>query len=372
MRTKKLLKKIKKISEKNFKSVAKDIDNKKKFPKNITKILNKSEISLLLGYHNKIQSLTPSEECEFYFNATKFCANIRNYYLVSLGMVGSTILKFGTKKQKENCIDELSKGKIFSLVITEPNAGSNINEIETSYKETHDGFIINGKKKWITLGGIAEKYLLLANGNQGLQLFIIDSKLKGINKTVIKNILTNKASHISNINFKDVKIKKNSLIGENYDVSLKALNYALINGRAIASISAFSMCEAALDETVNYTKKRSQFGKKIWNFQLIQKIIAESKMKIESGISFSEKAFKIKRKINIKSENYCNMLKLFASQNVQEICSNLLDVFGANGTCNDYNIERYFRESKGFQFIEGTSQILTQLIALNVITSTNN
>ena len=207
----------------------------------------------------------------------------------------------------------MSKGKIFSLVITEPSAGSNINQIETSYKETHDGFIINGKKKWITLGGIAEKYLLLANGNQGLQLFIIDSKLKGINKTVIKNILTNKASHISNINFKNVKIKKNSLIGENYDVSLKALNYALINGRAIASISAFSMCEAALDETVNYTKKRSQFGKKIWNFQLIR-IIA---VKMKKNLVFHfQKRFKIKE-INLKSE-IIKILKLFASKNFKK------------------------------------------------------
>ena len=67
--------------------------------------------------NNKIQSLTPLEECEFYFNATKYCANIRNYFLVSLGMVGSTILKFGTKKQKKDYLNDLSKGKIFSLVI---------------------------------------------------------------------------------------------------------------------------------------------------------------------------------------------------------------------------------------------------------------
>ena len=372
MTAKNLLKKIKNISENNFKIIAKEIDNKKKFPKNITKLFNRNEINLLLGYHNKIQSLTPLEECEFYFNATKYCANIRNYFLVSLGMVGSTILKFGTKKQKNDYLNDLSKGKIFSLVITEPSAGSNINQIETSYRETNNGFIINGKKKWITLGGIADKFLLLANGSHGLKLFIIDSKLKGINKTVKKDILTNKASHISNINLKNVKIKKNCLFGGKYNISSKALNYALINGRAIASISAFSMCQAALEETLIYSKKRSQFGKKIWNFQLIQKIIAESKMKIESGISFSEKAFKIKRTINLKSENYCNMLKLFASKNAQEICSDLLDVFGANGISNDYNIERYFRESKGFQFIEGTSQILTQLIALNLITSTEN
>ena len=71
--------------------------------------------------------------------------------------------------------------------------------------------------------------------------------------------------------------------------------------------------------------------------------------------------------MSLKSMNYCNISKLYASQNVQKICSDLLDVYGANGTSGKYNIERYFRESKGFQFIEGTSQILTQLIALNSI-----
>ena len=107
MTAKNLLKKIKNISENNFKIIAKEIDNKKKFPKNITKLFNRNEINLLLGYHNKIQSLTPLEECEFYFNATKYCANIRNYFLVSLGMVGSTILKFGTKKQKNDYLNDL-------------------------------------------------------------------------------------------------------------------------------------------------------------------------------------------------------------------------------------------------------------------------
>lgn len=367
MNNKNLIKKIKNISYNNFRLIAKEIDNKQKFPKNITKILNLKDFSLLLGYHNKFKSLNPTEECQFYFNATKYCANIRNYFLVSLGMVGSTLLKFGTKLQKKNCIQDLSKGKIFSLAITEPYAGSNINEIKTSYKETEEGFILNGKKKWITLGGIAEKIMVLANGKNGLQLFIIDSKIKGIKKKKEKNILTNKASHIVNINFNNIKIKKSCLLGETFFYTRKALNYSLINGRAIAAISAFSMCQAALEETINYTKFRSQFGKKIWNFQLIQKIIAESKMKIECGIAFSEKVFKTKRKINLETENYCNMLKLLASQNVQEVCSNLLDVFGANGTSNKYNVERYFRESKGFQFIEGTSQILTQLIALHEI-----
>jgi len=369
VKKKKLLEKIKLISSKNFKSLAPKIDFKKKFPKEITKLLDKDEINLLLGYHNnKKLSFNHKEECQFYFHATKYCANIRNYFLVSLGMVGSTIMRYGTSAQKKQFLHStVNKGGISSLVITEPNAGSNTKEISTKYIKTKNGYLINGKKKWITLGGISDTLLVLANGEQGLLLFIIDSKTKGIKISEMKNILTNRGSHIAEISFDKVRVLDSDLIGNNIEVSSKALNYALANGRVIASISAFSMCLAALEEAIDYTKNREQFGKKIWNYQLIQKILADARVNISAGIAFTENAFQKKRKISIGSMNYCNMSKFFASQNVQQICSDLLDVYGANGTSNEFNIERYFRESKGFQFIEGTSQILTQLIALNSI-----
>jgi alkylation response protein AidB-like acyl-CoA dehydrogenase len=365
----KLLKKIKHISNKNFKLLAPKIDRVKKFPKEITKLLNKEDLNFLLGYHaGKKISLNAKQECQFYFYATKYCANIRNYFLVSLGMVGSTIIKYGTPIQKKNFLNNtIKKGAIYSLVITEPNAGSNTKEISTKYIKTKNGYLINGKKKWITLGGISKTLLVLANGKQGLLLFIIDSKTKGIKRSEIKNILTNRGSHISNISFNKVRVSASSLIGGKIEISDKALDYALKNGRAIASISAFSMCSAALEETIDYTKKREQFGKKIWNYQLIQKIIADARVNISAGLALTENAFQNKRGMSVKSMNYCNISKLYASQNVQKICSDLLDVYGANGTSGKYNIERYFRESKGFQFIEGTSQILTQLIALNSI-----
>lgn len=369
MKKEKLLKKIKFISNNSFKLLASKIDSSKKFPTEITKLLNKNDIELLLGHNTKKKnSLNYKQECHFYFHATKYCANIRNYFLVSLGMVGSTILKYGTSAQKKKFLsDTVNKKSISSLVITEPNAGSNTKEIATKYIKTKNGYLINGKKKWITLGGISDNLLVLANGEQGLLLFIMDSKTKGIKRSVMKNILTNRGSHVANISFKNVIISKSALIGGNIEVSSKALNYALTNGRAIASISAFSMCQAALEETIAYAKFREQFGKKIWNYQLIQKILADARVNISAGIAFTEKAFRKKREMTIESMNYCNMSKLFASQSVQQICSTLLDVYGANGTSGKFNIERYFRESKGFQFIEGTSQILTQLIALNSI-----
>ena len=320
MKKQKILEKIKSISFRKFRTLAPKIDKSRKFPKKITKLFNKSEIQQLLGYHqNKKNTLNPKEECEFYFYATKYCANIRNYFLVSLGMVGAAILKYGTNDQKKYFLKKtIGKGCISSLAMTEPNAGSNINEISTKYVKTNNGYIINGNKRWITLGGISEILLVLANGNDGLLLFIIDSNKKGIKKTEMKNILTNKGSHIANITFNKVKVSKSSLIGEKNSISKKALEYALMNGRTIAAISAFSMSSAALEEVVEYAKKREQFGKKIWQYQQIQKIIADARINIDAGIPIEKitssthsilvkKKKKNNYKINLKnSENIPN------------------------------------------------------------------
>ena len=141
-----------------------------------------------MGYHfNNKNTFSYNEEFNFYYYATKYCANIRNYFLVSLGMVGSTILKYGTIKQKKLILSHLEKKKfISSLLITEPTAGSNINEIKTNYIKKNGYYILNGKKTWITLGGISNIYLILANGKEGLILFLTESKSKKLKKKNIK------------------------------------------------------------------------------------------------------------------------------------------------------------------------------------------
>ena len=365
----KTLYKIKNLAEKKYKKLGIVSDKKKIFPKKILRDFDKNDLIKILGYHfNNKNTFNYNEEFNFYYYATKYCANIRNYFLVSLGMVGSTILKYGTIKQKKLILSHLEKKKfISSLLITEPTAGSNINEIKTNYIKKNGYYILNGKKTWITLGGISNIYLILANGKEGLILFLTESKSKKLKKKILKNIISNRGSHIATIDIKNLKLTKKNILGENSRNSSKALGYALMHGRAIAALSAFSMCSAALDEVIEYSKKREQFGKKIWNFQQIQKIISDTRVFIEAGLSMSNKSFKLKRNYNSDSENFCSMTKLFAASHLTKTISNLMDIYGAYSTSGENNIERYLRESKGFSYIEGTSQILNQLIALNSI-----
>jgi len=362
-----ILKRIVELNKSLIKSDAKYIDQKSIFPIHITKFLKKKDLFKLLGYHRNRNSLSPIDECSFYYEISKYCSSIRNYFLVSIGMVGSAIFKFGTSRQIKIYINKIiNENGIASLAITEKDSGSDINSIKSSYKFDGKNYILNGKKTWITLGGKANIFLILANGSDGLMLFLAE-KNKAISIKKLKNITSNRGSEISEISFKNLNVNKENVIGLSQLKSIEALNYALINGRAIAGISAASMSEAALEEASLYATNRKQFGKSICQYQQIQDIISTSAIKIDAALSLCEKTFYLKRKNFSKNKYYCNSSKLFSSKIIIEVTSDLMQVFGANSTSLKYNIERYNREAQGFRYIEGTSQIISQIISNQII-----
>lgn len=362
-----IINKIKNIAQHKIIFKAKEIDNKKKFPNFISNFFDVGDLKLLLGYHSSLKSLSAKHEAEFYYFATKYCANIRNYFLVSIGMVGAGIFKYGTNNQKKNFIkNTVNKNEIYALALTEKNAGSDLNSIKTKYKFENNKFVINGEKTWITFGDKAKNFLLLANGEFGLLLFCV-RKNKSIKSNQLKNIISNKASSIGTIKIKNLILNHEDILGGKQYLTLEALDYILVNGRAIASISASAMAEAALEEAIAYSKNRIQFGKRIFQFQQIQSILTNVSIDIEAAKSLTEKSFAEKRKDFIKGRYLCNSSKILASKMINKTTYNLMNVFGANSNYKKFNIERYDREAKGFLFIEGTSQILSQLISSYLI-----
>ena len=363
----KLISEIKKFSENYSKLNATKIDKGRQFPKEVTKFFFKKNLRDLLGYHMKVKSLDHEREYEFYYHATKYCSNVRNYFLVSIGMIGSAILKYGTNEQRrEYLIQTAEKKAITSLAITEKASGSDINSIKTTYKFLNNKYILNGHKTWITLANKANFFLILANGEFGLLLFYV-KKNKNINTKRINNLISNRGSEVAEIRIENLILDEKNLLGGSRKTTEKALKYMLINGRAIASVSACSMVDAALEEAINYSKKRSQFGKRIFQFQQIQTILANSSSKLEASKSLAKLAFYQKRKWGIDGEYYSNTAKFFTTQMANEVISELFNIFGANSNKESFIIERYMREAKGLLFIEGTSQILSQLIASQLI-----
>lgn len=363
----KFIEKIFKISESKIKEEAKIYDKKCIFPKYILNLLNENDLKFLLGYHSNFKSINYNDEAKFYYYVSKYCANIRNYFLVSIGMVGAGIFKFGTQKQKNEYIKNITKNQaIFSLAITEKNAGSDIESIRTTYEFKNNKFILNGTKTWITLGGKAKFFLLLANGEKGLILFFV-KKNKSIKTKLLKGIISNKGSFISELKINNLILKKEDILGGDIKYTSDALEYILINGRSIASMAGAAMSEAALEEAINFSKERVQFGKRIFQYQQIQDILSNASVEIESLKLISNKSFETKRKNIYESKFYANSAKFKSSKVINETTSNLMEVFGANSNSSKFNIERYNREAKAFMFIEGTSQIISQLISSYLI-----
>lgn len=350
--------------KKDFQAYGRSIDYEQRFPREIATLFKGEYTSQLMSSHSEQGVLDSDEECQFYYLTTKYCANIRNYFLVSVGMVGSTIQKYGTDQQRANFGKRISfSGAIASLAITEPNVGSNINEISTRYEIKDEKFILTGKKRWITLGGIADILMVVANGERGLLAFLFDSSHPGVKRAEMKDLLSNRGSHISELSFENISLTQDDLVGGNEDVSAKSVGFALMNGRAIASIAAVGMASAALEEMISYSKSRKQFGVRIWEHQLVQKLIGDAQTKIHAGLALSKEAFRRKHINDVDANHYCAVSKLFSSQAIEEISSDAIQLLGGNGLTSNFNAERYFREAKAFQFIEGTSQILVQVVA---------
>lgn len=347
-------------------------DQESYFDSKITTLFSENELKKVVDFSGANQNLSPTEEAEFFYYTCKFCANTRNYFLVSLGMVASTIQNYGTTGQRDRIGTQLLSGSMVgSLAITEPNAGSNLEEISSNYEIINeDEFRINGCKRWITLGGIASIVLLAATGEKGLQLFIVETSKHKVDRREYRNLLCNRGSHIAELSFKDLKLSRKDLLGENFKTSAEALRFALMNGRAIASIAAVAMSHAALEEAISFANKRKQFGKRITEHQLIQKMISEAWSNIHAGKCLAIEAFQAKRNPGLLALQSCANAKLFTSKAMQKITSDCIQIIGSAGISNELSAERYFREAKAFEFIEGTTQVLEQLCALGAISKT--
>ena len=363
-----LIEKVQKIAANHVSKSARKSDLNQVFPYHILTKFSATDLATFIRGSVESSKLRQSERAELFFHACKYCSNVRNYFLVSLGMVGTGIASFGTKRQKQKFIQNLCENRaIGALAISEARIGSNMAGMEASYKQVGNQFVLNGEKKWITLGDIADFFLIAANGPNGIQLFLVEAGNVGLSTKPITGILSNRGSHIASILLNDVCIPESAVLGENFFSSQRALKQILTTGRLIASIAAVAMAEAAFEEMLKYTKSRQQFGKRLFEHQLIQKRISDCKTQIFAGFSISLNAFNYENSNEVIASSHAAMAKHFNSQLIEDVTKNCLHALGANSISNSFSLERYYREATGFQFIEGTSEILTQLIAKTAI-----
>ena len=294
----------------------------------------------------------------------KACCSTRALLTVQTSLVGETLLKWGNKHQKEKWLPQIARGeKIAAFALTEPNIGSDAKNISCQYQKHGDNFIINGRKKWITFADIADFYIVIATHEDKVSAFIVERSSDGVRTTPIHGMLGARAAHIAEIEFKNVNVSQENLLGTEAGGFTYVVNTALDHGRYSIAWAGVAIAQAAIEAMVSYARQREQFGKKIFHFQLIQGMIADAVTKTHAARALCLKAAEHRKMQNPEAIIETTIAKYFASKIALEVASDAVQVHGGVGCCNKYPVERLFREAKILEIIEGTSQIQQLIIS---------
>ncbi|HBQ20386.1 MAG: acyl-CoA dehydrogenase [Deltaproteobacteria bacterium GWA2_38_16] len=292
---------------------------------------------------------------------------------VSLAVTGlpqNIIGTFGNEEQKQKYLMLLAQGKkLGAFSLTEPQSGSDSAALKTKAIREGNYYILNGTKCFVTNAGEADIYLVLARTSEdkkkGISAFIVEKDMAGFMFGKKEHKMALQCSPTMELIFKDCKVPKENLVGkegEGFAIAMRALD----SGRITIAASAVGLARRAFEEAKNYSKIRVQFGKPISQFQAIQTMLSEMAMTIEASRLLVQKAaFLRDQKMPYSKE--ASMAKTLASDTAMKVTTDAVQVFGGNGYCQDYPVERLMREAKVLQIVEGTNQIQRMIIAKEIL-----
>ncbi len=294
----------------------------------------------------------------------KACCSTVGLITVQCSLAGETLLKWGSKTLKDKWLPLMASGKkIGAFALSEPEIGSDASSVRTNYQPSENGFILNGRKKWISFGEIADFFIVLASCAGQHTTFLVEREFDGVKTSPIRGLLGRRASHVAEIEFNDVFVPEENIIGTLGSGFTYVVGTALDHGRYSIAWSGVAVAQEALEAMVTYSRKRKQFGKKICEFQLMQGIIADAVTKVHAARALCIKAGELRRQGDNSAIVETSIAKYFTSKVAMEVTTDAVQVHGGNGCLNCYPVERLFREAKVLEIIEGTSQIQQQIIA---------
>jgi alkylation response protein AidB-like acyl-CoA dehydrogenase len=294
----------------------------------------------------------------------KACCSTRGLVTVQSSLIGETLLRWGSEEQKSKWLPPISKGRILgAFALSEPEVGTDARGVQTGYEVDGKNYVLNGRKKWISFGEIAEFFIVIATCESENTAFIVERDRPGVNIYPIKGLLANRAAHLAEIEFKDVFIPEENVIGKPGSGFTFIVNTALDHGRYSISWAGVAIAQEALDCMATHAIKRKQFGRKIAEYQLIQRMIGNAVTKTHAARALCINAGEMRAQGDRQAVAETTIAKYFTSKIANEIASDAVQVYGGKGCSNRYPVERLFREAKLLEIIEGTSQIMQQIIA---------
>ncbi len=360
------------IAVEKIKPVAAEYDESGEFPWDIVKVLAESDICGIYipekygGMGGGVMELAIATE-----ELSWGCGGI-SLAFAATGLGTFPIILYGNDEQKAKYLPDIASGKkLAAFAITEAEAGSDAGGIKTTAKKDGDHYILNGTKQWITNGGEAEIYTVIAmtnkaKGARGASAFIVEKSMPGVSFGKKENKLGIRGSATREVIFTDVRVPKENLLGREglgFIVAMKTFDHS----RPGVASQAVGIAQRALDESVQYAQERRQFGHAISFFQGIQFMLADMAIQVEAARAL---IYATARMIDSGAKGISGvsaMSKTFASDTAMKVTTDAVQILGGYGYMKEYPVEKLMRDAKITQIYEGTNQIQRSVIAAYLI-----
>jgi butyryl-CoA dehydrogenase len=361
-----------KIAEEKIIPVREELDEKEEFPWEIMKTIAQADL-LRIFIPEEYEGLGKGalELCIAVEELSRACLGVSTTYAANaLGTY--PIILFGNEEQKKRYLPDIASGKrLVAFALTEANAGSDASAIETTARKEGDYYVLNGTKQWITNGGEAEIYTVIAitdrsKGPRGASAFIVEKGTPGFSFGKKEKKMGIRASATRELIFENCKVPKENLLGREgmgFIVAMKTLDHSRVGVGA----QGVGVAQGAFEVALEYARKRHQFGHPIISFQAIQHMLADMATEIEAARAL---VYSVARYIDSGAKDFSKesaMAKVFATDMAMRVTTNAVQILGGYGYMREYPVEKMMRDAKILQIYEGTNQIQRNVIGQELI-----
>ncbi|MCB2078188.1 MAG: acyl-CoA dehydrogenase family protein [Novosphingobium sp.] len=313
--------------------------------------------------------LTMAEEIEVLFQFGRTSLAYRSVFGTTVGIGSQGIVMDGTPEQKAEWLPKLAAGDmIASFALTEPGAGSDAASLQTSATKDGDVYRLNGTKRYITNAPRAGFFTVMARsepdvpGAGGISAFIVPADTPGVSFGKLDKKMGQKGTMTCDVNFDDAVVPAANIIGGVPGRGFKTAMKVLDRGRIHMSALASGMCDRLVEESVRYAVERKQFGQEIGKFQLVQAMIADSRVDAyASWLMTRDAAARFDTGERVSTDASC--AKYFTTEAVGRVADRAVQIHGGAGYMAEYKVERFYRDVRLLRIYEGTSQIQQTIIA---------
>ena len=296
-------------------------------------------------------------------------SSLRVVLSVHVGLNSLGLLQWGTEEQQRRWLAPQARGERYATcAMTEPDAGSDVAAMRTTARREGDIYVLNGEKMWISLANVADNFIIFAKTDpcadpphRGISAFIVEREMAGVTTGDIHGKLGVRAGSTGWISLADVEVPVENRLGEEGE-GFKIAMSCLDNGRYTVAAGATGLIRACLEASVKYARERRTFGREIGQHQLIQQMIARMARDYEMARLLYLRAGWLKNE-GQRNTRETSLAKWFATEASFAAASDAVQIHGAYGYCDEYDVERFLRNAKGACIYEGSSQIHTLLQA---------